>query len=464
VRPVPDDMLVATLEGGFAGELIGRGHPVYERARRVWNGTIDRRPALIARCHNAGDVATALRFARERGLALAVRGGGHNVAGNAVCDDGVVIDLSAMKAIDVDPDRRVARVEPGVLLGEFDGATEPFGLATPTGNVSMTGVAGLTLGGGLGWIARLHGPACDNLLAAEVITADGSMVRASEDENPDLLWGLRGGGGNFGVVTSFEYRLHAVGPQVLAGGVVHPFADAPRVLKFFAAFVAEAPDELSVVASTFRAAPPLPVPPEFHGELVTVLALCYAGDLAEGERVIGPLRRFGPPLADLVAPMPYTALQTASDAAYPDGQRNYWKSHYVDDITDEMIARLIEHGPRMPSPLSSFYFQHLGAAIRRPGPDTAAFGHRDATFDFTILTVWQDPAEDAEQIAWARDFHAAMQPYATGVYVNNLGAEGSDRVRAAYAPSTYARLVALKDRYDPDNLFRFNQNIAPSTA
>jgi FAD/FMN-containing dehydrogenase len=459
---VLDDTLVATLDGRFAGELIGVEHPAYERARRVWNGTVDRRPALIGRCRGAEDVAAALRFARDGGLPLAVRGGGHNVAGNAVCDDGVVIDLSAMKDIDVDPERRIARVEPGVLLGELDAATQLFGLATPTGNVSMTGVAGLTLGGGLGWIARRHGAACDNLLAADVVTADGTRLRASEDENPELLWGLRGGGGNFGVVTAFEYRLHEVGPQVLAGGVVHPFSDAPRVFRFFVEFVAAAPDELSVVASTFRAAPPFPVPPAFHGELVTVLALCYAGDVAEGERVIEPLRRFGAPLADFVAPMPYTALQTASDASYPDGQRNYWKSHYVDEITDEAIARLMEHGPRMPSPLSSFYFQHLGGAIRRPGPDAGAFGHRDAVFDFTILTVWKDPAEDTDQIAWARDFHAAMQPYATGVYVNNLGVEGAVRVRAAYAPATYARLVGLKDRYDPENVFRLNQNVAPS--
>ena len=457
-----DDRLAAGLDGRFAGELIGPDHPAYERARQVWNGTVDRRPALVARCGKPEDVVAVLGFARDRGLPVAVRGGGHNVAGNAVCDDGVVIDLSAMRAIDVDPDRRVARVDPGVLLGELDAATQALGLATPTGNVSKTGVAGLTLGGGLGWIARQHGAACDNLVAAEVVTADGGRVLASEDENPDLLWGLRGGGGNFGVVTSFEYRLHQLGPQVLAGGVVHAFADAPRVFRFFAEFVAEAPDELSVVASTFRAAPPLPVPPEFHGELVTVLALCYAGDPAEGERVVEPLRRFGAPLADLVAPMPYTALQTASDASYPDGQRNYWKSHYVDEITDETIARLTEHAPRMSSPLSSFYFQHLGAAIGRPGPDAAAFGHRDAVFDFTILTVWQDPAEDGEHIAWAREFHAALQPHATGVYVNNLGVEGADRVRAAYAPATFSRLVALKDRYDPENVFRLNQNIAPS--
>lgn len=455
-------MLVETLDGAFAGELIGRDHPAYERARRVWNGTVDRRPAIIARCHRGEDVVAALGFARDRALPVAVRGGGHNVAGNAVCDDGVVIDLSAMKAIDVDPERGIARVEPGVLLGELDAATQAVGLATPTGNVSMTGVAGLTLGGGLGWIARLRGAACDNLLAAEVVLADGNRVRASEDENADLLWGLRGGGGNFGVVTSFEYRLHPVGPQVLAGGVVHAFSEAPRLFRFFAEFVAEAPDELSVVASTFRAAAPMPVPPEFHGELVTVLALCYAGDPTEGERVIAPLRRFGAPLADLVVPMSYTALQSASDASYPDGQRNYWKSHYVDEITDDGIALLMEHAPRMPSALSSFYFQHLGGAIGRPGPDAAAFGHRDAVFDFNILAVWQDAAEDGENIAWARDLHAAMQPHATGVYVNNLGVEGADRVRAAYAPATYARLVALKDRYDPENVFRLNQNVVPS--
>ncbi len=456
------DALVVSFGGGFAGELIGRDHPAYERTRRVWNGTVDRRPALIARCTRAEDVVAALAFARDSGLPVAVRGGAHNVAGNAVCDDGVVIDLSVMKTIDVDADCRIARVEPGVLLGELDAATQAFGLATPTGNVLKTGVAGLTLGGGLGWIARRDGPACDNLLAAEVVTADGARVRASEDENPDLLWGLRGGGGNFGVVTSFEYRLQRVGPQVLAGGVVYAFADAQRVFRFFADFVADAPDALSVVASTFRAAPPLPVAAEFHGELVTVLALCYAGDPAEGERVIAPLRRLGTPLADLVAPMPYSTLQTASDASYPAGQRNYWKSHYVDEITDEMIDRLMGHGSRMTSPLSSFYLQHLGGAISRPGPDAAAFGHRDGVFDFAILTVWQDPADDGEHIAWARDFHAAMQPYATGVYVNNLGIEGADRVRAAYAPATYARLTALKDRYDPHNVFRHNQNVAPS--
>jgi FAD/FMN-containing dehydrogenase len=457
-----DDTTVRTLNGAFAGELIGADDRRYERARRVWNGMVDRRPAMIARCAGEDDVIAALGLAREHGLPVAVRGGGHNVAGNAACDGGVVIDLSGLKEIAVDPDRRTAVVAPGVLLGELDGATQAFGLATPTGNVSMTGVAGLTLGGGLGWIARKHGPACDNLLSARVVTADGERVTASAEENPDLLWGLRGGGGNFGVVTSFEYRVHPVGPQVIAGGVLHAFSDAPEVFRFFADFVATAPDELSVTASTFRAASGMPIPPEMRGELVTMLAVCWVGDLAAGERALRPLRSFGRPLADLVAPMPYTTLQSSSDAAYPNGQRNYWKSHYVDEITDAVIATLSEHAPRMTSPQSSFYFQHLGGAISRPGIDTAAFGHRDAAFDFAILTVWKHGAEDAEHLTWARDFSAAMQPYATGVYVNNLGVEGADRVRAAYAPATYERLVALKDVYDPHNVFRLNQNVVPS--
>jgi FAD/FMN-containing dehydrogenase len=425
---------------------------------------VDRRPALIARCSGEDDVVAALGFAREHALAVAVRGGGHNVAGNAICDGGVVIDLSGLKAIAVDPDRRTARVAPGVLLGELDRATQAFGLATPTGNVSMTGVAGLTLGGGVGWIARKHGPACDNLLSATVVTADGERVVTSADENPDLLWGLRGGGGNFGVVTSFEYRLHPVGPQVIAGGVLHAFSDAPEVFRFFADFVATAPDELSVTASTFRAASEMPIAPAMVGELVTMLAVCWAGDLADGERALRPLREFGRPLADLVGPMPYTTLQSASDAAYPNGQRNYWKSHYVDEITDDVVATLIEHAPRMSSPLSSFYFQHLGGAIGRPGIDAAAFGHRRAGFDFAILTAWTDPAEDADHVTWAREFATAMEPHATGVYVNNLGVEGTDRVRAAYAPATYERLVALKDVYDPRNVFHLNQNVAPSGA
>jgi FAD/FMN-containing dehydrogenase len=458
------DAVQRRLEDGFRGELVVAGDAGYETARRVWNGMVDRRPAVIARCAGEGDVVLALEAAREHGLAVAVRGGGHNVAGNGVCDGGVMIDLSALKAIDVHPEQRIARVAPGVLLGELDRATQAFGLATPTGNVSMTGVAGLTLGGGLGWIARKHGPACDNLLAAEVVTADGDRVRASAQENPDLLWGLRGGGGNFGVVTSFEYRLHPVGPHVLAGGVLHAFADAPKLFRFLREFVAEAPDELSVTASTFRASTAMPVAPAIVGELVTALAVCYAGDLSAGEEALRPLRSFGRPLLDGIAAMPYTALQSGSDVSYPSGQHNYWKSHYLAELSDDAIAILIEHAPRMRSPLSSFYLQHLGGEIARADRTRAAFGHRDGLFDFAILTVWRDPAENAEHVAWAREFCDAMAPHAHGVYVNNLGTEGADRVKAAYAPDTYAKLVALKDAYDPGNVFQLNQNIAPSRA
>jgi hypothetical protein len=393
-----DGAVVRALQRGFAGQLVTPGDPQYEAARRVWNGMIDRKPAVIALCGDANDVAAALRVARQNGLTVAVRGGGHNVAGNAVCDDGMVIDLSTQKAIEVDRSARTVRAQPGVLLGELDRATQAVGLATPTGNVSMTGLAGLTLGGGLGWIARKHGPACDNLLSAQVVTVDGDRVKADAAENTELLWGLRGGGGNFGVVTSFEYQLHPVGPEVVAGGMVYSFADAPEVFRFFADFVAEAPDELSVTASTFRASPPLPVPPEMYGQLVTVLAVCYSGDSAAGERALRRLRQFGQPLADLIAPMPYTVLQSASDASYPSGQHNYWKSHYINEINDGVIGTIVEHAPRMYSPLSSFYLQHLGGAISRASPDAAAFGHRDASFDFTILTVWRDPTETAENL------------------------------------------------------------------
>jgi FAD/FMN-containing dehydrogenase len=349
-----------------------------------------------------------------------------------------------------------------VLWREYDHDTQAFGLASPGGAISTTGIAGLTLGGGFGYLSRMYVMACDNLISADVVTAAGDLVTASEHHHPDLFWGLRGGGGNFGVVTSFEYQLHPLGPQVLAGAVVYPFTRAAEVLRFFADFVAKAPDELSVTAVTFRAEPGSPLPSEVHGRLAIVLAVCYAGDLGEGERVLRPLRAFGPPLADFIGPMPYTAWQSSSDASYPTGQLNYWKSHYVDELTDDAIETVIEQAPSISSSLSSFYFQHLGGAIERGDESTAAFGHRDGSFDFTILSVWRDPAESDAHVAWTRSFFTAMQPYGRGVYVNNLGSEGADRVRDAYKPETYARLVALKDAFDPENVFHLNQNIKPS--
>jgi len=462
---IPGDAAVRALGAELAGVAIAPGDADYDRARAVWNAMIDRRPAVIARCLNVSDVRTALSFAREHGLPIAVRGGGHNVAGNAVCDGGIVIDLSPMKGIHVDPRARTARVQPGVTLGELDRETQVFGLATPTGLISMTGVAGLTLGGGLGWLARRDGTTCDNLLAAQVVLANGDVVTAGADDDPDLLWALRGGGGNFGVVTSFEYRLHPVGPHVLAGAIFHRGGDAQEVLRFYRDFTADAPDELTVNAVLLTAQEAPFLPPEAHGTPALALALCYAGDPERGERVLRPLRALGRPLADLVAPMPYTALQTMFDAGYPPRLQNYWKSSYLDGVPDAAIDVALDGARRMTSPLSSFYLEPMGGAIARITPDEAAFGHRDAAFDFNILSVWSDPAESDEHMAWTRALWEAMQPFASGgVYVNNLGDEGADRVRAAYAPDVYDRLVSLKDRYDPDNVFRMNQNIRPSRA
>ena len=454
-----DDGAVGALAATFHGELIVPGDERYDGARRVWNGMVDKRPGIIARCTGVADVVAAVTFAREHGLLVAVRGGGHNVAGNAVCDDGIVIDLSGMKGVQVDPDAGTARARPGVTWGEFDRETQLFGLATTGGFVATTGIAGLTLGGGIGWLARKHGTACDNLISVDLVTASGEIMTASATEHPELFWGLRGGGGNLGIVTSFEYRLHPVGPTVLAGEVIHPFERAGEVLRCFRDQVAFAPDELTVVAVISRAGTEPHLPERAHGQLVVTLAVCWADDLDEGERVLRPLRSFGEPLVDLVGPMPYTVLQSA-DA--PSGLQNYWKSSYLDALTDEAIDTAVARASGMTSPLSSCYFEHLQGAIGRVGDGDTAFGHRDAAFDFNILSVWPDPATSAEHIGWSRDLWTAMQPFASGVYVNNLGTEGEERVRAAYPPSTYQRLVALKDRYDPANLFRHNQNIQPS--
>jgi FAD/FMN-containing dehydrogenase len=451
------------LEATFGGELIHPHDPSYDSARRVWNGMIDRRPALIARCTGAADVIAAVGFARENDFPLAVRGGGHNIAGNAVCDDGVMVDLSPMRGVHVDPRARIARAQGGVTLGLLDRETQVFGLATPAGIVSSTGIGGLTLGGGLGYLSRMHGTACDNLRAAQVVTASGELVSASEGENPDLFWGLRGGGGNFGVVTAFEYELHPVGPMIYGGAVFHPGEDAAEVVRFFRDFAAEAPDELSLVMGAMTAPPAPFLPAEAHGKLVLGIAAGYFGGLAEGERFLAPLRSFGRPLADLIGPMPYTALQALFDESLPAGLHGYWKSNYINELGDGAVDVICEHAERMPPPFSQIFFQQLGGAIARADEDATAFGHRDGQFDFVIVAMGEDQAEVEPAIAWAREFWTAMQPFASeAVYVNDLGVEGEDRVRAAYTPEKYERLVALKDKYDPGNLFRLNQNIKPS--
>jgi FAD/FMN-containing dehydrogenase len=446
----------------FRGALIRPGDAAYDAQRRIWNGAIDRRPAVIARCTGAADVRAAVGFARERELVVAVRGGGHNVAGTAVCDGGIVIDLSPMKGTWVDPRARVARAQPGLLWGEFDHETQAFGLATPGGIVSHTGIAGLTLGGGLGWLMRRHGLTADNLLAAEVVTADGALVRASPEEHADLFWGLRGGGGNFGIVTSFEYRLHAVGPTVLAGVVLYPAARAREVLSSYRDTIASAPDELMTIV-VLRMAPAAPfLPSELHGQPVVIIAVCWSGPVEEGERAVAPLRRLGEPLADLVRPTSYVSHQALLDPSVPHGLGYYWKSEYLPPLSDALIDRLVAHAWRVPTPESYAAVFHMGGAVGREDPDGSAFEDRTAAHAMTIDGVWSNPAASGACIAWARGFWDAVRPHSTGrVYMNFLGEEGEDRVRAAYGPAKYERLRALKRKYDPTNVFRMNQNIVP---
>jgi FAD/FMN-containing dehydrogenase len=456
------DAALADLTRHFRGALIRPGDTQYDATRAIWNGAIDRRPGLIARCTGSADVRAAVHFAREHDLLVSVRGGGHNVAGTAVCDGGLVIDLSPMKGLWVDPVGRTARAQPGLLWGEFDRETQAFALAAPGGIVSHTGIAGLTLGGGLGWLMRRHGLAADNVLSADVVTADGNVLRASAEEHADLFWGLRGGGGNFGVVTSFEYRLHPVGPTVLAGVMLYPAAKAREVLGFYRDFIETAPDELTTIM-VLRMAPPAPfLPPSVHGQPVIVIGACYAGSVEEGERVVAPLRRFGKPLVDLIRPTPYVSHQAFFDATAPHGLRYYWKSEYVPSLSDALIDTLVDRAWSVPTPESYTIIFHLGGAVGRHDPDGSAFEDRRATHAVNIDAVWSEPAREPACIAWTRELWEAVRPYSTGrVYVNFLGEEGQDRVRAAYGETKYERLRALKRRYDPTNFFRLNQNIQP---
>jgi FAD/FMN-containing dehydrogenase len=442
---------------GFAaalrGDLIRPEDDRYAAARAVFNAMVDRRPALIVRCAGVADVMRGVEFARSHDVPLSIRGGGHSVAGKAVCDGGLMLDLSPMKGIRVDTARRRAEAQGGLTLGEFDHETQAFGLATTLGVVSVTGIAGLTLGGGLGWLNGLHGLACDNLVSADVVTADGRLLRATEEENEDLFWGIRGGGGNFGVVTSFGYRLHPVG-TVLAGGLSYPLSKAHEVLRFYHEFASRCPDELSTVAS-------LGVTPEGAG--VISVSVCYCGPLEEGERVLRPLREFGSPQADNIEPMAYTTLQSAPDAGFPPGRRHYWKSSYLKELSEEAIEVMAEYVSEMPSPATGVGLQQMHGAASRVDPTATAFPHRDEHYDFLILSQWADPAESERNVEWTRSLFEAMDPFfEEGVYVNNLGDEGEDRVRAAYG-ANYERLLDLKGKYDPTNLFRLNQNIPPPT-
>ncbi|MDX1663092.1 MAG: FAD-binding oxidoreductase [Candidatus Promineifilaceae bacterium] len=461
-----DAAAVDDLARAFHGEVISRGDDDYDEARAIWNGMIDKEPAAIARCRNTADVVTALAFARENNAPFSVRGGGHNVAGHALCEDGLVIDLSQMKGVHVDAPAQTARAQPGANLGDLDRETQLFDLATPTGIVSKTGLAGLTLGGGFGWLTRQYGYTADNLRSAEVVTADGRVVQASEEQNADLFWGIRGGGGNFGIVTSFEYRLHPVGPIVLGGVLLHPLEQASKLLRFYRAFTAGAPREMGSLF-VMRLAPPAPfLPEELHGKPICGLIVCYAGDLEEGERLLRPLREFGNPLADKIERRPYLAVQSMLDQGQVEGNQYYWKSEYLPGLRDEAIETLVTYGATLQSPLARVLMMQLGGAVRDRDEMTMAASHRDAEFVLAINNGWRDLRENEEQIQWTRDFWTAVRPFSTGgSYVNFLTAdEGQKRVRAAYGEEKYRRLVKIKNKYDPANLFRHNQNIQPSEA
>lgn len=453
---------VAVIDG-FRGRLITTDHADYDTARAVWNGAIDRRPRLIARCIGTADVVAAVRVARDHGLEIAIRGGGHNVAGTAVCNDGIVIDLSAMRGVRVDSAGRTAWVQGGALWGDVDHETQAHGLATTGGIVSHTGVAGLTLGGGVGWLMRKHGLTVDNLLAADVVMADGERLRASEDEHPELFWALRGGGGNFGVVTSFEFRLHALGPAVLAGPILWDATDTGEVLRFYRNFVRDAPDELGTVVR-FGTAPPLPVIPEgLRWRPVVMVGACYAGPIEEGEQVLRPLRGCGTPLLDLIGPTPYVGFQSALDSTVVHGWNYYWKSTYLPELRDDLIDVIAGHAFSCSSPRSYVAMFHLKGAVSRVAEGATAFGNRQAAHAITLDAVWRPGEELCNQdTAWTREFFAALGRFREGVYVNFLGGdEDPDRVREAYGDSVYDRLVAVKTKYDPDNVFHHNQNIRP---
>src|SRR5918995_1495477 len=458
------DAAVERFGSRLRGELIRPGDALYEEARLLWNGLIGKRPALIARCAGVGDVIDSVNFARENEPLVAVRGGGHNVAGNAVCDGGLVIDLSAMQGIRVDPERRSVRAEGGATLGDIDRETQVFGLATPLGVVSETGIAGLTLGGGIGWLRRKYGLSSDNLVSVDVVTADGRSLTASETENPDLFWGIRGGGGNFGVVTSFEYRLYPVGPEVMFCFVLYPTQDAREVLRSCERYLSEAPDEVSPVG-VFGRVPPVEIFPErWHGEPFVAFLAMYVGDVEEGERVLRPLRELGGSFGDLNPQVPYTEAQAILDADYPDGWHYYWKSQNVDSLNDEVLERLMEHAEAAPSEHSTIDVWYQGGAMARVGAAETAFGDRSSPILLGIESNWEDQRDDEANISWVRGCVADMRRFSSGgMYLNFPGffEEGDNLMHDAFG-ANYERLVEIKYEYDPTNLFRLDQNIKPT--
>jgi FAD/FMN-containing dehydrogenase len=449
---------------GLRGQALWPGDVAYDEACRIWNGMIERRPALAVRPYDPGDVAACVALARDRGLPLSVRGGGHNIAGTALCDGGVMIDFSTHKEVAVDPATGHVRVQPGATWADVDRATQPLGLVVPGGIISATGVAGFTLGGGFGWVSRRHRLAADNLRAVEIVTADGQVRRASAEANPDLFWAIRGGGGNFGIVTSFEFQAQPHGPEVVAGLVLHPIDQARQVLALFREMTASASDRLCC-ALIMRKAPPLPAIPEaMHGKHVAGIIACYSGPLEEGEAAVAPIKAFGQPIADTIGRKPFVAHQQFLDAGQPFGRRYYWKSDYFDALPEAADDTVIAHAGAIRSPHSALLVMHLGGAAARVPEDETAVGNRRAEFVFNVQGAWEDPTEDGMHMTWARDFWSAMRPFSSGgTYVNFLTADAEEeRVRAAYGQDLYDRLARIKAKFDPDNLFRSNQNIRPA--
>jgi len=452
---------VKELKGNIKGSVLVPDDPGYEEARQIWNAMIDRRPAAIVQCAQVDDVPSVIRFGRENKLELSIRGGGHNIGGNALCDNGITIDFSRMKNVRVDAGKRRVFVEPGATLADLDAAVQAHGLATPVGINSTTGIAGLTLGGGFGWLTRKYGMTVDNLISVELITTEGKKLRASQTENADLFWAIRGGGGNFGVVTQFEFQLFPVGPEIVAGLIVFPFSQAEQILTKYREFVDSAPEELNVWV-VLRKAPPLPFLPEnVHGKEVVVLPIFYSGAVAEAEKLIAPVRAFGKAHGEHIGVQPYVEWQKAFDPLLTPGARNYWKSHNFTELADGALNSIIEFAGKLPSPHCEIFIGLIAGAANRIAPNAMAYGHRDAKFVLNVHGRWQEAKDDQKCIAWAREFFNASAPYASaGAYVNFMTAEESDRVASAYG-SNYDRLVEIKKRYDPENIFHLNQNIKP---
>ncbi len=456
-----DAAALENLQSSLRGRLIFPGDDGYDKARTVWNAMIDRKPTLVVQCAGVADIRNAVNFAREYKLLTAVKGAGHNIAGNAVCDGGLLIDLSNMRSVTVDPIARIAHVEPGVTLAEFDHECQAFGLATPVGINSTTGISGLTLGGGFGWLSRRYGMTVDNLIAADVVTSDGRLLRASDRDNSDLFWAIRGGSGNFGIVSRFEFRLHPVGPNVFCGLIVYPLKEAASALKKLREYARTLGDD-TAVWSVMRKAPPLPfLPTQVYGTEVIVFCVFHGGNPEEGKEIIQPVRKFGTVLGEHIGAQPYTAWQKAFDPLLTPGARNYWKSHNFVDLSDGVIDVAVRYASNLPSPQCEIFFGMLGGATARPLPDATAYSHRDAIYVCNVHGRWESASEDRKGIEWARGFYRDAAPFATGgVYVNFMTDDETDRIKAAYGPG-YNRLSAVKKKYDPDNLFRMNQNIRP---